>query len=117
MISRRLFLGLHQDVAGANLVDRRRLGNLLVVAGAHVGVGDRAGNFLLDHFAVQRALAQERQALLDAGILVEAIRHRLGDQQLDLQHGHEGGGAALLGRKLRDIAGRRCSWPAPGRPR
>ena len=74
MIASRLFLGLHQDVPRLDLVDRRRVGHLLVVAGADLRVGDLCADILVDQFAVQRALLQERHAALEVGVLVEALR-------------------------------------------
>ena len=68
----RLLLGLHEDVPRLHLVDRRRVGDFLVVAGADFRVGDLAGHFGVDQRAVQRALAQEFDAPLELRRLVEA---------------------------------------------
>ncbi len=79
-----LFLGLDEDVPGLDLVDRRRIGHLLVVAGAHFGVGDLGADVLLDQLAVQRALLEESHALLEVRILVQAFGDRLVGEQPDL---------------------------------
>ena len=96
-----LFLGLDQDVARLDLVDRRRVCHLLVVAGAHLLVGDLGADVLVDQFAVQRALLEEGHAALEVRVLVEPFRDRLVGQQPDLHDRHEGRGAALLRRQLR----------------
>ena len=82
-----------------HLVDRRRVGDLLVVAGADLRVGDLAGDLVLDQRAVQRALAQESHAPLEFRRLVEALGLRLGGKQPDLDDRRQRRGAALLGRQ------------------
>ena len=87
-----LFLRLHEDVTGMHLVDRRRAGDFLVIAGTNLGVGDLVDDTLLDQLAMQRTLLQERHAALEIRILVEAGGDRLG--------GHDAVRAALTGHSL-----------------
>lgn len=64
-----LFLGLHENVTGVHLVDRRLRGDFLLVAGAQFLVGDLADHLLLDHLAVQGALLEKSGAALEVRIL------------------------------------------------
>ena len=86
-----------------DLVDRRRVGDFLVVAGADFRVGDLAGDFGLDQRAVQRALAQEFDAPLEFGRLVEAVGDRLCGEQPDLDDRRHRRGAALLRRQASEL--------------
>lgn len=98
-----LFLRLHEDVTGVHLIGGRRVGDFLVVAGADLGIGNLVDDALLDHFAMQRALLQEGHAALEVGILVEAGGHRLSRHYADFDRRRQRRGAALLGRKLREL--------------
>lgn len=98
-----LFLRLHEDVTGVHLIGGRRVGDFLVVAGADLGICNLVDDALLDHFAMQRALLQEGHAALEVGILVEAGGHRLSRHHADFDRRRQRRGAALLGRKLREL--------------
>ena len=86
-----------------DLVDRRRVRDFLVVAGADLGIGDLAGDFGLRLGAVQRALAQEFDAALEIRRLVDALGAGLRGEQPDVDDRRHGGAAALLGRQPRKL--------------
>ena len=65
----RFLFRVHQNVTRLDLVHRRRLGNLLVVAGAHDGVGDLVGDLPVDQFAVQRTQLKELRPALEILVL------------------------------------------------
>ena len=86
-----------------HFVDRRRVGHLLIVAGADLLVGDLGGDLGGDQLAMQRTLPQEFDLPLERRLLVDAGGYRLCGEQPDLDDRRHGGGAALLGRQAREL--------------
>ena len=97
------FFRLHKNVRGAHFVAHRRGGDFGVVTRPNGLVGHRAGNLVLDEFAVQCALAQKRHAALKLRIVRHTGLHRSGGSQFDFDDRRDRGGAPLICRKLIEL--------------